>query len=146
MTRRPTLIRTILGSCVGVTFWSARAATGALCHCVLPSCPATVTASERYRYVDSAIRYLAHRFDRLGIMRREVEVKVFGGADVLPTTPRPNRPTVGAMNCERAMQVLAEEGFIVAAKDMGGTRGRTIQFHSGTGEVWSKRLDRLAEH
>ena len=36
---------------------------------------------------------------------------MFGGADVLPSSPRPNRPTIGTMNCHRAMQVLASAGY-----------------------------------
>ncbi len=41
LARSPSILRTILGSCVGVTFWSARLGAGALCHGVLPKCPAT---------------------------------------------------------------------------------------------------------
>ena len=39
LARSPAILRTILGSCVGVTFWSARLGAGALCHGVLPKCP-----------------------------------------------------------------------------------------------------------
>ena len=39
LARKPAILRTILGSCVGVTFWSARLGAGALCHGVLPRCP-----------------------------------------------------------------------------------------------------------
>ena len=39
LARKPTIIRTILGSCVGVTFWSARLGIGALCHAQLPRMP-----------------------------------------------------------------------------------------------------------
>jgi chemotaxis protein CheD len=33
----PAIIRTLLGSCVGVTFWVPRLGIGALCHAMLPS-------------------------------------------------------------------------------------------------------------
>jgi chemotaxis protein CheD len=144
LARSPAILRTILGSCVGVTFWSARLGAGALCHGVLPRCPADLALaggdSEGHRYVDFSIRYLARQFDALGASRRELEVKVFGGADVLPVGYRENRPTVGALNCKAAMEVLAEEGFTVSASDIGGVRGRRIHFHTGTGEVLLHRL------
>ena len=35
LARSPAILRTILGSCVGVTFWSSRLGAGALCHGVL---------------------------------------------------------------------------------------------------------------
>ena len=55
----PMILRTILGSCVGVTFWSARLGAGALCHGVLPRCPPGTRVAEGHRYVDFSIRYLA---------------------------------------------------------------------------------------
>jgi chemotaxis protein CheD len=144
LARSPAILRTILGSCVGVTFWSARLGTGALCHGVLPRCPRFLptgfSLSDGHRYVDFSIRYLAQQFDALGAHRHEIEVKVFGGADVLPVTYGGHRPTVGALNCRAAEEVLAEEGFSVSASDLGGARGRRIHFHTGTGEVLLHRL------
>jgi chemotaxis protein CheD len=145
LARSPAILRTILGSCVGVTFWSARLGAGALCHGVLPRCPPgwppASKPSEGHRYVDFSIRYLAQQFDTLGASRQELVVKLFGGADVLPVTRgRVDRLTVGALNCRVAAEVLAEEGFIVSASDLGGVRGRRIHFHTGTGEVLLHRL------
>jgi chemotaxis protein CheD len=145
LARSPSILRTILGSCVGVTFWSARLGAGALCHGVLPRCPlnlpSTFTVSEGHRYIDFSIRYLAAQFDALGARRGELEVKLFGGADVLPVSEiQALRPTVGAQNCLAAIEVLAEEGFKVSASDLGGIRGRRIHFHTGTGEVLLHRL------
>ena len=90
--------------------------------------------------MDFSIRYLAQQFDALGAHRHELEVKVFGGADVLPVAGQRHKPTVGALNCKIAMEVLEEKGFIVSASDMGGIRGRRIHFHTGTGEVLLQRL------
>lgn len=152
--RTPTILRTILGSCVSVSFWSARLGAGALCHGVLPYAPKVwpqgFSLADGHRYVDFSIRYLAQKFDALGAHRDELEVKLFGGADVLPLlNERGDRPTVGALNCQSAVDVLAEEGFMVTASDLGGTRGRRIHFNTGTGivlvyrlEGWSAALDR----
>jgi chemotaxis protein CheD len=96
--------------------------------------------------VDFCIRYLAGQFDSLGASRHEVEVKLFGGADVLPVANnRRDRPTVGALNCRTATEVLAEEGFKVTASDLGGVRGRRIHFNTGTGEVLLVRLGSQGE-
>jgi len=147
LARKPTVIRTILGSCVGVTFWSARFTAGALCHALLPKCPSKAEfgkgVPDGHRFVDFSIRDLARRFDRIGASRGEIEVKVFGGADVLPVSPRPARPTVGRQNCEVAIEVLQEEGFNVAASSVGGHYGRSIRFYTGTGEVRVRWLTRV---
>jgi chemotaxis protein CheD len=145
LARGPAILRTILGSCVGVTFRSARLGAGALCHGVLPRCPESwppdTDSVEGHRYVDFSIRHLAQRFDALGARRSELEVKVFGGADVLPSEgARPDKPTVGTLNCQAAIEVLAEEGLTIIASDLGGVRGRRIHFHTGTGDVLVYRL------
>jgi chemotaxis protein CheD len=145
LAQRPAILRTILGSCVGFTFWCARLGAGALCHGVLPKCPdellATEGLAEKSRFVDFSIRHLAGRFDSLGACRAEVQVKVFGGADVLPLgLNNRNRASIGAQNCKAALEVLAAEGFRVAGSDLGGDRGRRIHFHTGTGEVLLHRL------
>ena len=144
--RSPSILRTILGSCVGVTFWSPRLGTGALCHGVLPRRPRVwppgSKPSDGHRYVDFSIRYLAQQFDALGASRNELVVKLFGGADVRHVAEtRRHRPTVGALNCTAAIEVLAEEGLTVSASDLGVARGRRIHFHTGTGEVLLYRLN-----
>jgi chemotaxis protein CheD len=141
--RTPAIIRTILGSCVGVTFWSARLGVGALSHAQLPRCPASSSVDIRRvagRYVDSTIRDLARHFDEMGALRSEVQVKVFGGADVLLVRDI-TRPTVGRLNCEAAIEVLRDEGFLVIASSTGGTSGVHIRFDTRTGEVQLRRLN-----
>jgi chemotaxis protein CheD len=144
LAREPSILTTILGSCIGVTFWCARLGVGALCHSVLPSCPhlraGTFSDSVGYRYVDFCIHSLAEQFDRLGALRTEVEVKVFGGADVNFVDHAAARPTVGRLNSEAAIQVLAEEGYVVLASSVGSTFGRKIRFNTGNGEVQLVRL------
>lgn len=144
LARDPVILRTILGSCVGVTFWSARLVVGALCHGILPRCHGEAKGADGHRYVDFSIRHLARQFDALGASRNELDVKLFGGADVLPVAASGRaRPTVGALNCQAALEVLEEEGLRIAASDLGGIRGRTIRFNTGTGEVLLQRLATL---
>jgi chemotaxis protein CheD len=145
LAREPTIIRTLLGSCVGVSFWSRRIGIGALCHAMLPKCPENMLKDIRpevgYRYVDFAIRDLARRFDALGAHRAEVQVKLFGGADVLLAGPEiSTRATVGSLNCEAALEVLRTEGFQVAASSLRGKAGLNIRFNTGNGEIHLRRL------
>jgi chemotaxis protein CheD len=145
LARKPAIIRTILGSCVGVTFWSARLGVGALTHSQLPRCPVDAPDGLELgmgrRYVDFAIREVAREFDALGARRAEVEVKLFGGADVLLVSDGAGaKPTVGKMNCEVAVAVVGAEGLKVMASSLGGTSGLNIRFDTRTGEVLLRRL------
>ena len=144
LARSPAILKTVLGSCVGVTFWSPRLGIGALCHGVLPKCPPGVRNPEGYRYVDFAITDLGRQFENFGALRGEVQIKVFGGADVLPVHSNLSwKATVGHQNWYTALEVLRDQSFTVLASDLGGSVGRTIQFHTGTGEVLLRRLSRL---
>jgi chemotaxis protein CheD len=136
----PVILRTVLGSCIGLAFLVPRLGVAALCHPMLPTAPPNARSPAGCRYVDFAIRDLARQFDARGARRTEVQVKLFGGGDVLLVPRGTTRPTVGRMNQEAALRVLAEEGFSVAASSLGGICGLNLRFHTGTGEVLLWRL------
>lgn len=143
----PVVLRTVLGSCVGIVFRVPRLGIGALCHPMLPRCPVNalvkLSASAKDRYVDFVIREMARHLESLGAVRAEIQVKLFGGADVLSVSVDSARPSVGKLNCEAAIRVLAEEGLVVAASSLGGKSGMHIRFRTGTGEVLLRRLDSI---
>ena len=144
LVRGPAVMHTLLGSCVGITFRHEQLELGALCHPMLPRHPhpdrRNPDVSDARRYVDYAIRDLAAQFDAMGAKRKDIEVKVFGGADVLQLRENHQRPTVGRLNREMALHVLREEGFAVAASRLGGPVGFHIDFDTTTGEVLLRRL------
>ncbi len=141
----PALLRTVLGSCVGVTFLVPRLGVAGLCHPMMPRCPpaqlANLGVRAGRRYVDFAIRDMSSRLDRLGATRAEVVVKLFGGNDVLTVAGSDSRQTIGKQNSEAALRVLTEEGFNITASCLGGAFGVHIDFDTVTGEVLLRRLD-----
>jgi chemotaxis protein CheD len=142
---QPAVLRTILGSCVGVTFLIPRFGIGAICHPMMPRCPPDqmrkLSVHAGRRYVDFAIREMASQLDRIGATRTEAVVKLFGGNDVLTVADDDPRQTIGKQNSEAALRVLAEEGFLVAASRLGGSSGVHISFNTATGEVLLRPLD-----
>jgi chemotaxis protein CheD len=145
----PMIFRTVLGSCVGVAFLARARGIAALCHPMLPQLPAQrrnrLELQDARRYADFAIQDIARQFDAYGIRPGDVEVKLFGGADVLPIARHATRSTVGTLNSEMAERVLREEGFVIAASSLGGTSGIRLEFHTGTGEVRLRRLNHAEE-
>jgi chemotaxis protein CheD len=135
LVRGPALLKTVLGSCVGITFRATRLHFAALCHPMLPehSSRNESRGASLRRYVDCVIPEIAHEFDILGVHRDEIEVKVFGGADVLASSRA--SATVGAMNSATALRILKEEGFTIVASRLGGRLGVYIEFNTATGEV-----------
>jgi chemotaxis protein CheD len=143
---KPAVISTLLGSCVSVTMFSHRMGAGAICHGLLPSCKGQKPCecdkfcSEGMRYVDCSIMRMLEWFERNGVARGEIDVKVFGGADMLSGPESAAKATVGQQNISMAFQVIEKENLRIAASDVGGLRGRKIIFSTHTGEVLLKRL------
>lgn len=151
LAREPIVIQTLLGSCVGIAFWSQTLGVGALCHAMLPRCPEGISRELRpeygYRYVDYSIHDIGRRLEGLGAERSEVKVKVFGGADVLLNgEDAALRATVGSLNCDTALEVLRKEGFCIIASSLRGICGVKIQFNTGNGEVLLCRIKHPNEH
>ncbi len=132
----PAEVSTVLGSCVAVTFYSPQQLVGAICHAMLPH----GGDNGSFKYVDGALRYMLEYFDRRGIKRSEIMVKIFGGADMFEAETPSKIQTVGRQNLEAAQRILQHNRLHVTAKDIGGGRGRKLLFYPHTGEVFLKRL------
>jgi chemotaxis protein CheD len=137
-------VTTVLGSCISVTFFHPAPRFAAIIHGVLPFVPKTQSGAPNdieniFKYVDSSIQYIVKRLQEKGVDTQKMQVKVFGGADVLGHPCR-SSISVGQKNIASAMITLAEMGINVTATDVGGTKGRKLIFHTQTGYIFLKRL------
>ena len=147
---RPTLVTTVLGSCVSVTMYSPSRSIGAICHGLLPNCrddgPCTNECGNAFRYVDCSVKLMIDEFRKKGVPGRELLAKIFGGADMFSPSERRSRPaTVGSQNISTAIDILKAEGIRVVKSDTGGDHGRKIIFNSQTGDVYLKRLRKVGK-
>ena len=143
---QPTLVTTVLGSCVAVTMCSPRRGIGAICHAFLPESGEFDAEPDPQpcRYVDTAVVNMLTGLARLGVAARELEVKVFGGASGMAGHGADlSGYDIGRRNLRAVERALAREGLEAAKKDVGGRAGRKLHFLAHTGEVWLKRLDSL---
>jgi chemotaxis protein CheD len=140
ITYEPTVISTVLGSCISVTMFNPRFKVGGMCHALLPTAQ-SASGHDAFRFVDRAIPYMIEEFARFGIKRKDIEVKLFGGSDVLSTIGGENAPaTVGNQNVRRALEVIEKERLVLLAEDVRGEEGRKILFHTHTGNILLKRI------
>jgi len=152
ITQKPTVIWTILGSCISVVFYNKRLQTGGICHAQLPEkrrhfescmktcpvkCSEKVADSKRFKFVTCSVQYMLEQFNQYGIQNREIEVKLFGGANVFITNG--TAKTVGSQNLEAAMNFIQKHDLNLVSKHIGGKTGITIYFHSHTGKVFLKK-------
>jgi chemotaxis protein CheD len=142
----PTVVNTVLGSCVSITMHHPRSGLGAICHAFMPQCPQKRTCRQedrasclkKYTYVDCVIPRMMNRFRQYGYNLAELEIKVFGGAN--SNRDESVATGVGHLNILEAMKVIDSQSLWPKAADVGGRQGRKIRFFSHTGEVLLKRL------
>lgn len=130
-------ITTVLGSCVSVCLYDTESGVGGANHYVLPH-PGT-NSYERLRCGPTAIRALIDSVTSLGGRRERLVAKVYGGAHVLKAVTG-ERWHVGAANVTVARAVLEAERIPVHSMDVGGMRGRKVQFTTGDGSSWVKEI------
>lgn len=141
---KPTLVNTVLGSCVAITLCSPQHGIGAICHAFLPS--STDYAGhgrdpQVCRFVDTALENMLSSLVRLRIDPNELVVKVFGGASGIMTAGRGNLYDIGGRNVRAVREGLMARGLRISKADTGGTQGRKLLFLTHTGDVWVKRLN-----
>lgn len=141
--RRSGLVTTVLGSCVSIIMKSGTCSTVAMCHAVLPSCDREDTCGadcgRAFRYVRCSVLSLLSMFEKKGIGRGGIIVKVFGGSDILDENSGTRCTTVGKQNLRVVKETLTGQGLAVAAFDTGGPYGRKVMFFTDSGAVFVRR-------
>jgi chemotaxis protein CheD len=136
MAYEPSLVSSVLGSCVAVTMFFPGRRIGAICHAMLPD---SGGRNNDLRYVDSALRHIYQKMRESGAAHPVV--KLFGGAQVLDIgSYASEKRTVGEQNVAQAEMVLAGLGLDIAARDTGGIQGRKLYFCTRSGDVFLHRM------
>lgn len=134
-------ITTVLGSCVSACIRDPEAVVGGMNHFMLPE-EAQYGRGDWREAVGLATRYGSYAMEslingllKLGARRERMEVKLFGGGQVLDV----DMP-VGQRNIEFARRWLLTEGLRVVAQDVGGKTPRRIIYFPATGTVKVRQL------
>jgi len=129
--RKPCMVSTVLGSCVSVCFHDPILEQGAINHYILPHWNGNDLATMKYGNL-AIIRILGELLT-LGSKYEDIVAKVFGGAEVLTKTP--TNFNIGKRNVQIAFEILNEFRIPILISDVGGNKGRKINFNTLTGEV-----------
>lgn len=130
------MIVTVLGSCVAACVWDTRLKIGGMNHFMLPDggSSADVPVDKAMRFGNFAMEELINDVLRRGGRRDSLEIKVFGGGNVLPGVGNAS-VSVGDRNADFVRRYLSEEGYRIAAQDLGGPHPRRIHFFPRLGKV-----------
>lgn len=136
---RPSVIQTVLGSCVAVCLYDSKMQISGMNHYLLPLWNNEGLASPKYGNI--AIAKLIEAMEAVGCEKRNMIAKIFGGASPNNFDSSKNL-LVGDKNIALAHHMLAEHRIKITASDLGGLRGRKISLESHTGRVMMKYVQK----
>lgn len=134
------LIRTIVGSCVAVCLWDARARLGGMNHYLLPRPGRDDQPGPRFGSI--AIPQLIERTLAAGAARADLVAAVIGGGAPVSTI---QVGAVGASNTAIALLLLAEHDVPIVRQETGGAHGRRLMFDTATGKLVVEHVRGFAE-
>jgi len=137
-TKEPTIIYTLLGSCVSVCLFDPETRIGGMNHIFLPGRADLKHYGVSARYGINAMEMLINEIMGLGGNRHRIVAKTFGGAHILPSIHR--EIGVGIKIVEFVKEFLKRERIRVISHDLGGNNARKVYFKTNTGDVYVKRI------
>lgn len=136
------MISTVLGSCISVCIRDKKKGIGGMNHFMLPQ--NSEFSSESWgnnpvtsasRYGNWAMEYLINAILKRGGEKKNFEVKVFGGGQMMA-----KMTDVGQKNILFVFQYLAEETLKIEASDVGDVYARKVLYFPDTGNVKVRRI------
>ncbi len=124
------VVSTLLGSCVAACIRDPATGVGGMNHFLLPGEDGRAHDHEAERYGDYLMELLINGLMKRGAQRDRLEAKLFGGARMMR-----GLSDIGKKNAEFAERYLQHEGIAVIGKDLGGDRGRRLQYWPVSGRA-----------
>ncbi|MBF0187408.1 MAG: chemotaxis protein CheD [Magnetococcales bacterium] len=155
---KPTVISTILGSCVALTVHHPKTCFGVMCHCLLSRCPmkknqqqndensTTTCEQECFRFVECTVPHILEMCASRGYTLESLNFKLFGGSELFTNRgfgpdESASSPSVGSANVSLMKTLLKQHGIKLKACNVGGMEGRKIFFYTDTGEVLMRKIN-----
>ncbi len=139
------MIVTVLGSCVSACIRDKVHGIGGMNHFMLPiqgvhSSPkwGSSDISSASRYGNWAMEFLINEILKAGGERRNLEVKIFGGGNVLS-----NMTNIGQRNIDFVKKYLWSEALDIVAEDIGDMFPRKVLYFPDTGAVKVRKMRQM---
>ena len=131
------LITYSLGSCIGVVIYDPTVKVGGMLHYMLPESSMDSDKARRTpaMFADTGIPLLFKQSYQLGASKRNMLVKVVGGAQIVDENGVFN---IGKRNYLALRKLLWKNNVMVTAEHVGGSVNRTVRLEIGTGRVYLK--------
>jgi chemotaxis protein CheD len=124
------VLRTLLGSCIGLALYDRKHKVAGLAHIVLPASRGSKELPGKF--VDTAIPTLVRDMEERAGAALNPTARIAGGANMFSSSAE---RTIGLENIEASERLLAELRISIVARHCGGQQGRRMSLDSHTGRV-----------
>lgn len=136
------IIKTTLGSCIGITLYDSSKRIGGLIHIMLPS--SSKSNGRLTKFADSGIPNLINcLISQHGALRSSMVAKIFGGARMFNVFSK--TLDIGSNNTAATVNVLKQQRIRIESGKTGGTKGSQITFDVSNGKVLYKVIGGIPE-
>lgn len=124
------MVRTLLGSCIGLVLHDGKHRVGGMAHIVLPE--SNGSDHPPGKYADTAVPELIRQIEAAGGQARHLSAKLAGGANMFAST---NLNGIGEQNLMMVVRLLHDAAIPILARHCGGQQGRKMAYDVNTGTV-----------
>lgn len=139
------LLKSLLGSCVGIAMHNRADETFALAHCLLPDDPEGKQI-DGAKYVSWAVPSMIKRLKLGKDQLKSVDTYIAGGANMMAQLCRPNVDHIGLLNIAAAKKHLTDYGLDYQIIDVGGDEARQIFVDCSLKEIYVNRFKKNLEN
>ena len=130
--RNTGVLRTLLGSCLGLALYDRRFRVAGLGHIVLPAAQGRTDLPGKF--ADTAIPEIIRQMQKLVDEKRlQLHAKIAGGANMFTTADAGN--SIGVQNALAVERLLDELRIPIIGRHCGGEQGRRMMLDTATGVV-----------
>jgi chemotaxis protein CheD len=136
------VLRSTLGSCVGIGILWRQRGLSALAHCLLPE-SAKAAGVPSAKYVTDAIPSLLDLIGAAPEHYPQLSAVVAGGALMMKQARSAMHGSIGELNTRMARKLLDEAGIRIVHTDIGGNAGRQLSIHCDTQDYAVRTFERV---
>lgn len=136
--KKPIVIKTVLGSCVAAVIYDKKNHFGGLCHFLLPE---SQDNSASTKYGNVAVETLINKFYNAGSIARDLEASIVGGAFII--FDEKEIFFIGDRNAEIAAKILKKHQIRIKSVNTGGEHGKKVLFNTASNRLIVHSLEHI---
>lgn len=134
------VLRTTLGSCIGIVFYNPESKVGAISHIMLAKDPSGKDAAKTpHKYGETALPMLVKAMADQGSLIGSYSARIFGGASMFKGINSQFLQNIGEQNAIFVKKFLEQSKIPLIVEDIAGNEGRTISLYCDDGRVLLKK-------